>query len=144
MVTSRVPKVVNREVQYRIIGYVATMGSVICLISALAMRTISKQISELLDRSDIDQQSAEVIMTQVSQISLYFVFLTVVSLVIAWTGAFYLSNRIAGPIFNINRALDQFLAGEDAIRIKTRKTDFFHDLVGKINAVLERGKSDAK
>lgn len=51
--------------------------------------------------------------------------------------AIYLSHRIAGPIFNINRSLGEVARGNFSLRIRLRKTDELQDVASNINKVLD-------
>ena len=46
------------------------------------------------------------------------------------------SNRIAGPIYRLERTLDKFLAGENIEPIRLRKKDELKDLISKVNDVI--------
>jgi signal transduction histidine kinase len=45
-------------------------------------------------------------------------------------------HRIAGPLYRIERSLDQVIEGEDIEYIRLRKGDELQDLAKKINAVV--------
>lgn len=46
------------------------------------------------------------------------------------------SHRIAGPIYNINRALDLAVQNRLEREVRLRRRDFFHDTADKLNRVL--------
>lgn len=130
-------RIVDRRVQYRLIGVVAVSGALICLMAVFGVRMISSEIMNVLIDNDVNQTVVIELLSKLNKISLYLVVFISATLACAWTAATYLSNRVAGPIFNIVRALDEYLDGNKARRIVTRKHDFFDPLVDKINAVLE-------
>ncbi|MFO0789592.1 MAG: hypothetical protein U0805_09040 [Pirellulales bacterium] len=49
-----------------------------------------------------------------------------------------LSNRFAGPIFSLRRAMREIAAGKPARRLAFRKRDFWRDLADDYNAMLVR------
>ena len=46
------------------------------------------------------------------------------------------SNRIAGPLYRLEKTLDKLIQGEDVEIIKLRKKDDLKPLISKINAVI--------
>jgi len=48
------------------------------------------------------------------------------------------SNRFAGPIFSLRRAMREVAAGKTPRRLSFRKRDFWRDLADDYNAMLER------
>ncbi len=51
---------------------------------------------------------------------------------------FSISNRLVGPIFNLQRHLERTLAGEIKEPAKCRENDFFKELFEVINKLLEQ------
>jgi nitrogen fixation/metabolism regulation signal transduction histidine kinase len=49
-----------------------------------------------------------------------------------------LSHRFAGPIYSLRRAMREVAAGEQPRRLKFRQRDFWKDLAGDYNTMLER------
>ncbi|HEX3601583.1 MAG TPA: hypothetical protein VHU84_15635 [Lacipirellulaceae bacterium] len=49
-----------------------------------------------------------------------------------------ISHRFAGPIFSLRRAMREIAAGQQPRRLKFRQRDFWKDLAGDYNAMLER------
>ena len=140
MAENRKVKVVDRQLQFQIIGIVVSTGAIISLISTFGLRMITTEIMTLLDENAVSDTVTIKVMMQLNQMSMYIVIFAVLSLVIAWTGAIYLSNRVAGPIHSINRSLDAFLDGNEDVRITLRKHDFFSDLATRINKMIEATK----
>lgn len=60
-------------------------------------------------------------------------------LLIIWLMALEFSNRIAGPLYRIEKELDQRISGEKKGAIKLRRKDEMKDLVDKINKILGEG-----
>ncbi|HEX5472419.1 MAG TPA: methyl-accepting chemotaxis protein [Lacipirellulaceae bacterium] len=49
-----------------------------------------------------------------------------------------LSNRFAGPIFSLRRAIREVAQGEKPRKLKFRRRDFWHDLADDYNTMLSR------
>ncbi len=59
----------------------------------------------------------------------------IILIVLGFMGIIY-SHRIAGPIYNINRALDLAASGELHREIRLRQGDFFQETASKLNKIL--------
>ena len=53
-----------------------------------------------------------------------------------------ISNRVAGPIYNIKRYLGKLLIGDYSSNIRLRKKDELHDLADEINRFVEKLRKD--
>jgi len=62
-------------------------------------------------------------------------FLVPIILVIA-SFTILISHRVAGPLFRIQRTIDEVVRGEDVENINLRKHDELKDLAGKINELI--------
>lgn len=51
-------------------------------------------------------------------------------------------HRIAGPIYKIEKTLNDLADGKEVDFIKLRKKDFFHSLAGAVNRVIELMKKE--
>ena len=138
MLGHRSQKIVNRGLQYRVIMMVAGSGLLVSLGALLCFKLLSVELCELLEIGQVDHEMAMIVTEAVQQMSVYFAFLIFLSVFLGWSTSLYLSNRIAGPIFNITRVLDRYLAGEKDLRITIRKKDYFSELVDRLNQVLSR------
>ncbi|MBI4040282.1 MAG: methyl-accepting chemotaxis protein [Deltaproteobacteria bacterium] len=49
-----------------------------------------------------------------------------------------ISHRFAGPMFRLEKDLDQIIAGNHSVRIKFRKYDRLDNIAEKLNKVLDR------
>jgi nitrogen fixation/metabolism regulation signal transduction histidine kinase len=49
-----------------------------------------------------------------------------------------LSNRFAGPVYSLRRAMREVVQGKPPRRLRFRKRDFWHDLADDYNALLVR------
>lgn len=62
----------------------------------------------------------------------------VINLILIIAFSLFYSHRLAGPIVNIKRALEEMLEGGEAKPIQIRKTDQFQDLVDLLNQLIEK------
>lgn len=53
-----------------------------------------------------------------------------------WLGT-RISHRVAGPVIQIKRALQQAIKGNYTYRIQMRSTDYLHEIGDKINMLME-------
>jgi len=136
--SNRDQKIVNRSLQYRVIFVVAASGLSVSIGTLICLKVLSMQISELLGIGNVNHDLALVVTEAISQMSGYFLLLVFLSVFLAWSTSLFLSNRIAGPIYNIVRVLDKHLAGEKNLQIKIRGNDYFSDLVERINEMLKK------
>jgi hypothetical protein len=67
---------------------------------------------------------------------LYLAMLFVLRLQIG--DALRMSHRVAGPMYRVRRHLSQVLEGRDVDQLRFRRDDFWHDVAGKINALVAR------
>ena len=66
----------------------------------------------------------------------------IILIVLGIMGIYY-THRIAGPIYNINRALDLAAAGLHHREIRLRQGDFFQETANKLNKVLPLSRGSA-
>jgi methyl-accepting chemotaxis protein len=59
-------------------------------------------------------------------------------MVVAIVAGLFLTNRIAGPVYRIERDVARALSGEKGVRVRLRRHDAFYELAEKVNAALER------
>lgn len=138
---NREQKIVNRALQYKVIAVVAASGLSVSIGTLICLKALSLQIDELLEIGQVSPDLAVVVTDSISQMSGYFLLLVFLSIFLAWSAALYLSNRIAGPVYNIIRVLDRHLAGEKGLEIKIRGNDYFSELVERLNKVLKKNDS---
>jgi len=62
-----------------------------------------------------------------------------IALLLIWFIALELSHRIAGPLFRLEKELDERITGKTSgVDIKLRKKDELKTLVGKINKLINK------
>jgi hypothetical protein len=68
---------------------------------------------------------------------IFFFSMAFLSVFIIYYFGLRLSHRIAGPIFKINKTIDEVLKNKKTILIHLREDDYFHDHADKINELLK-------
>lgn len=66
----------------------------------------------------------------------------VVACVILLAHGLYLSNRVAGPLYNLQKYLQDYLAGRKQAPLQFREKDYFQELAETVTETVER--SDLK
>ncbi|HVO37584.1 MAG TPA: hypothetical protein VMV03_01020 [Spirochaetia bacterium] len=49
----------------------------------------------------------------------------------------FMTNRIAGPVYRVQKDIERVLAGEKGVRVRFRKGDSFPELAEKVNSLIE-------
>ena len=50
----------------------------------------------------------------------------------------FMTHRIAGPVYRVQKDIERVLAGEKGVRVRFRRGDSFPELAEKVNSLLER------
>ncbi len=142
LVTRRSKLIVNERLQVMIIRTIVTYGMILSAIFLSAIYFISDQfITKIYETSSMNDELKLSLYQDLNQIVLvFFVLAVILTFVISYL-SLRLSNRIAGPIFNINRVLEKNIEQGTNEPIKLRDADFFHQLANNINQILSRGKN---
>ncbi|MDP2941239.1 MAG: hypothetical protein Q8N85_03175 [Candidatus Omnitrophota bacterium] len=86
----------------------------------------------------IPEQIAYNLMPVLQQVNLALIISLPFVLLLIWWVALELSHRIAGPVYRIEKELDELLSGKKVAPIKLRKKDELKNLVEKINRLAEK------
>ncbi len=79
---------------------------------------------------------AGILMPVLSKVNLILAIALPLLLIFIWFAALGLSHRIAGPLYRIEKELDERIAGTKHGPIKLRHKDEFKPLVEKLNKVI--------
>jgi methyl-accepting chemotaxis protein len=129
--------IVDKPLQYRIISLVVGSGTVICLITIFGLYLLFQRMMAALSQVDPDSEATIQVLTQFNAMTLLFIVLAIVAIAWSYVSALYLSNRIAGPIYNISKVLDDHSQGDRSSRVTLRKADFFQPLAERVNRMLD-------
>jgi hypothetical protein len=72
------------------------------------------------------------------QFNIFFFITALVCVFFIYYFGLILSHRISGPIFKINKSIDEMIETKKIIKLNFRKNDYFHEHAHKINELLEK------
>jgi HAMP domain-containing protein len=75
-------------------------------------------------------------------IALGGIILLVVLVVAVWS--LYITQRVAGPAYHLQRVIEEIRAGKMGERVKLRKRDEFHELARSFNALMDELQAQQK
>ena len=129
----------EKKFQYSLIAYFAVMTAAVigCMyvgIYAFFARSIDNQ------QHMIDPNSSILPFLEEIKRSVFVLF--AINSTVIFAGmlffAFFLSHRIAGPLFQLRAQLEKMAEGEPVGEISFRKNDYFQDLATVVNRVQKR------
>lgn len=130
---------VNSELQLYLIFYAVIFGLVFVFANVLADRHFEQSLMEAIatmrKSEDLDylRETVSQIRGMKTQIT------SVVSLIFlaVWAiQAYFMSHRIAGPVFKATRYLNEAVDPQKRYNLKFRKGDFFNELAEAINVAI--------
>lgn len=68
--------------------------------------------------------------------SIFYLFTSLVILIIIYFFGLRFSNRIAGPIYRMNKVIAEIIKEGKPIEVKLRKNDYFQDHADAINSLI--------
>lgn len=84
----------------------------------------------------IPEAIAYTLLPVAKRVNLIILFSLPMALIVIWLMALEFSNRVAGPLYRIEKELDRRISGEKKGAIRLRRKDEMKDLVDKINKIL--------
>jgi signal transduction histidine kinase len=78
------------------------------------------------------------LMPVLKKVNLVIALSVPIILVLLWLVALELSHRVAGPLYRMEKELDEIIAGNKSAPIKLRKKDEFKILADKINKLIAK------
>lgn len=88
----------------------------------------------------LELNTLEAIYAQAQTQIFLFTICGLLTLAFGFSFGLYLSNRIAGPIFRLNKQLDLMIEGKDYSELKFRPKDYLQETADKINLLAEQLK----
>jgi hypothetical protein len=130
---------INPPFQLKILNYITGLNLVMIAIFALVNYFFFERMRAEGVGAGLPENHVYFDFLQGMQSQMIIIFLAgaIVSVAIIYWFGFYISNRIAGPIYNVTRNIDRILNGERVMKIRFRKGDFFPELADKITALVE-------
>ncbi len=131
--------IINEKLQGMIIKTIVTYGIILSAIFLLGIYFISDQfITTIYETSSMNDDLKLSLYRDLNHIVVIFFVVAVILTFVTSYLSLLLSNRIAGPIFNINRILEKNIEAGTSEPIKLRDEDYFHQLAVNINKILSR------
>ncbi len=97
--------------------------------------------NRVLERSGTNSETQIQLMSNLSDSFWFLFFLGVAFSVMMLIFSLVLSHRVAGPIYQINKALDAFFSGDGHSRVVFRRGDEFVFLSDKVNRLMDEHPS---
>ncbi len=72
------------------------------------------------------------------QFNIFFLSTSLLAILIIYYFGLLLSHRIAGPLFKINKSIDEMIKTKKIVKISLRKNDYFPEHAHKLNELLEK------
>lgn len=113
---------INTKLQLLITGYTLLFGLSMSLF--VGFLTVYLQSAAMYDTSSIYSLSIVVG---------FFVMTILLQIIMGW----YLTNKIAGPLYSLKKHMTAVLANENPEPLKFRKDDFFIDVAEDYNKVID-------
>lgn len=143
MKDNRAQVIIDPKFQYQIMGVLISGGIGVCAIFLLGLYFFMSKIFSFLETAEGLSSDAKIeLYMNWTQMLYMMIALVGFSVFIIWLWAKNFTNKIAGPVFNMNRTLDGFIAGDKTKRIKLREKDYFKELSEKINQALDSSRRD--
>ena len=124
-------KVVNSSVQTRLILDVA-------MIPAIGLGVMVAIVSWFCCRLYEESLPAQVELDSLIPLYLGVTGLSLFTVVVLVASAYKLSQRVAGPMFNLCRSLKQIEKGNVAFKVNLRDRDHLNDIAVQLNKVLDK------
>lgn len=117
-------------------------------ITAVNMIGFYLLVARIIDQVETLNQASPALLEVIRQTCLYLIFSSIFLSGFILVGfcvyGLYFSNRIAGPIYNLRKAIARVLAGEQDVRVQFRKNDYFQELSEEMNQLLEKKMNPSK
>lgn len=139
-ITRRKSFLILPDLQYGLLGYIAAFAALMILAQFASLVLFLRHVSAAgaID----DGSSASLIFAAIfEQRWILMAYMSIPVLGVSVVGVYFflrLSHRIAGPIYNISRAVENANADGGPLNIKLRRGDYFQDLAANLNKFGER------
>lgn len=127
---------INPKFQIEILSYFTILNLIIlCIIYIINMYSLYQAGSSMDSGVDPSQFLNYLRIHQQKFNAIYFGG-AVVTTIMCYVLGFGISNRIAGPIYKIQKTIDEIIANGTSQKISVRDKDYFPELADKINELI--------
>lgn len=128
---------INPRFQFTIIGFNVGLAALSILVFYLATHYLFEKFTATGSTDGtLDPIIVQMIADERARMNLVFFFTSVVVLGIMGIGGLVLSNRVAGPVYRLQRHMENIMKGADIGAVKFRKKDFLPELADTFNKFL--------
>ena len=136
---NRKKNLIDPKLQYQIMKIMIAGAAAVCVVFLMGFYYFMSSIFDLLNNIEsITPQEKSELFAQWNKMLFFLVALVGFTIAGIWMWAYHFTNKIAGPIYNISKKLDAFLAGEKNQHVSLRDGDYFHELAEKVNKTLDK------
>ncbi len=129
---------INRSVQPR---YMCMVALFICIISLITGWTVYSNTWYMITERIQGEPELAHILADLNQMLFTRIALVILAGVcVAVVITMFISHRVAGPIFRINKTLEELGEGTLPRKIKLRQRDEFKELSSAVNSVIEKAE----
>lgn len=133
---------VDKNLQYNIIRYLVIYSTVLSMVFLSVLYIASSIFITKVAQLNVDQDMINYLYSDLNYMTVaFFVLILLISLISSYF-SLYFSNKIAGPIYNMNQTLEANRKNNTKNLIKLRSQDYFLDLADKINHLIEPQSKD--
>ncbi len=127
-VSPRRIKVIDNVFQYRLIAVLLTVVLGGCVTFALASVVVA------LAAGGLSRAGLQRMYSALPPVLLNDLVIMVLLIIMG----IFMTHRIAGPVYRVQKDIERVLGGEKGVRVKFRKGDSFPELAEKVNSLIER------
>lgn len=130
---------IQPRLQKKIIAQFLLLGVVMILVNLLSFYfLVSKVINQIQAFSSSHAEIYDSLMDTWSDLTLGTLVLSLVIVFSFCLYGLYFSNRIAGPLFHVRKAIARFVMGEKSVRIQLRRDDYLQELSEDVNLLMDK------
>jgi len=128
---------IDPNLQLRMMRMIVISGLSVCIVSVVSIYIFLNWLFQTLKDSHAIPISVIDDLSSISGMLLGLAGIIVaINLILILFWSLFYSHRVAGPVYNMKKTLDSYLAGNTSVRVKLRQKDYFFELAEKINSVL--------
>lgn len=138
---------INPSFQYRVVGFFVGMFSLSLIINLLTINLFFMKFKNLGIKNGLNESDMyfNFLSNQQFQLNLYFLISSLIVLIVIIVGGFYLSHKVAGPLYRLVHDIQKNIERKEFKEINFRKGDFFMEVQDSFNAYnryLRENKSE--
>lgn len=131
---------IDPPLQKRILMTFLLLGSAMVFIHTLSFYLFLQRILEQMTSQEVSPELFAFVSQSWSYVSVASLIASVTILTLFLGYGLVFSNRIAGPIFRLNKAISQLLNDEKSVDLSFRKDDYFQSLSDNMKLLIEKYK----